>query len=146
MATVRPMGMCIYTYRCGLRRCSFDGDGQCESLYVVGRVARFPHFSFHYAATNFTLIIVLPVVGIADMMKIHSMLHVGKLIRKELRKQRRSQTWLADEICCTRPNIYKIMEREYIDTDMLWRISRALRHNFFSDISQSYDSEYRESK
>lgn len=37
--------MYLYTYRRGLLRCSFNRDGQCESLRSVGRViVRLPRF------------------------------------------------------------------------------------------------------
>ena len=31
--------------------------------------------------------------------------HIGSLISNELRRQRRPAAWLAQEICCDRPNV-----------------------------------------
>ena len=39
--------------------------------------------------------------------------------------------WLATQICCTRTNVYKIFEKESLDTVLLMRISKALRYDFF---------------
>lgn len=69
------------------------------------------------------------------------MIHIGCLIQQELDKQQRSQAWLAKAIHCTRPNIHKIISRHYIDTESLALISRALHHNFFTDLSRDFDNE-----
>lgn len=65
------------------------------------------------------------------------MIHIGKLIEKTLHEQGRSVTWFAIQLCCTRPNVYKIFRKENIDVHLLWRISCILNHNFFKDISDS---------
>lgn len=58
-------------------------------------------------------------------------IHIGILIEKELIRQERSPSWLATKLCCCRTNVYKIFGRKSIDSDMLFRISRILNHNFF---------------
>jgi hypothetical protein len=60
-------------------------------------------------------------------------IHIGSLIRSELRRQRRPAAWLAQEICCDRTNVYKILRKGSIDTELLCRISVALSHDFFAD-------------
>lgn len=60
------------------------------------------------------------------------MVHIGKLIEEELRRQERSVTWFADKLCCERSNVYSIFKRQSIDTVLLLRISLVLRRNFFS--------------
>lgn len=60
-------------------------------------------------------------------------LHIGSMIAHELRRQRRPAAWLAQEICCDRTNIYKILRKGSIDTELLCRISIALNHDFFAD-------------
>lgn len=62
------------------------------------------------------------------------MLHIGQLIKSELEKQERTPTWLAKKINCDRTNIYRIFDRESIDTALLSRISTALNRNFFEDL------------
>ncbi|MBR6177878.1 MAG: XRE family transcriptional regulator [Bacteroidales bacterium] len=66
--------------------------------------------------------------------------HLGRLIRQELIRQKRSVTWLADCINCDRTNCYCIFERQYIDIELLKRISRALNHNFFNELAAYMES------
>ena len=61
--------------------------------------------------------------------------HLGKLIRKELKRQKRTVSWLAESINCDRTNCYCIFNRQYIDIELLKRISKALQHNFFIDLA-----------
>lgn len=61
----------------------------------------------------------------------HVMIHIGKLIEKELRRQERSVSWFARKLYCDRSNVYDIFRRENIDADLLLRISMILNHNFF---------------
>ena len=58
-------------------------------------------------------------------------IHIGKLIRDELRRQGRGATWFAAQICCERTNVYTIFKRKSIDTELLLRISQVLDHDFF---------------
>ncbi len=59
------------------------------------------------------------------------MIHIGKLIEAELRRQERPVSWFARKLYCERTNVYDIFKRRSIDTDMLLRISLVLHHNFF---------------
>jgi len=59
------------------------------------------------------------------------MVHIGHLIEEELRRQRRTVSWLAMELYCDRTNVYKIFRKESIDTLLLYRISVVLSHDFF---------------
>ncbi len=45
-------------------------------------------------------------------------------------------SWLAQMLCCSRSNIYKIYAKENIDVKLLIRISKLLEHDFFIDISE----------
>ncbi|NBH89891.1 hypothetical protein [Parabacteroides distasonis] len=65
------------------------------------------------------------------------MIHIGQLIEHTLRDQGHTITWFATQLCCTRPNVYKIFDKESIDTYLLWRISCILRHDFFRDLSEA---------
>ena len=60
--------------------------------------------------------------------------HIGSLIGNELKRQRRPAAWLAQEICCDRTNVYKILRKGSIDTELLCRISVALEHDFFVEL------------
>ena len=68
-------------------------------------------------------------------------LHIGNLIREVLQQQGRSITWLGKQLGCSRQNIYKILRRNWIYTDMLLKISDLLDYDFFKCFS-----EYRESR
>ena len=67
-------------------------------------------------------------------------LHIGQCIKEELSRQGRTITWLAGEVHCTRENLYKVFQHPWISTDMLFKISRALDHDFFMDCSASLKS------
>lgn len=68
-------------------------------------------------------------------------IHFGKLLQKTLREQGRSTTWFAGQLCCTRPNVYKIFQKESIDSALMFRISQILQHDFFLDFSQAFKQE-----
>ena len=59
------------------------------------------------------------------------MIHIGKEIKDELRRQGRGVTWFAQQLHCDRTNVYNIFKRESIDTILLQRIGSVLKRNFF---------------
>lgn len=59
------------------------------------------------------------------------MTHIGRLIEQTLHEQGRTVTWFAKQLCCTRPNVYKLFQKETLDTHLLWRISLILHYDFF---------------
>ena len=61
-----------------------------------------------------------------------TMIHIGKLIEEELRRQERSVSWFAKKLYCDRSNVYSIFKRPSIDSELLLRISIILNNNFFS--------------
>ncbi len=69
------------------------------------------------------------------------MIHIGNIIHEEMIRQQRSVSWLARHIGCGRASVYRIYERNYISTDLLWNISIALNHDFFADLSKSFSSD-----
>ncbi len=64
--------------------------------------------------------------------------HIGKLIKTELSQQGRSITWLSLQVNCSRENLYKLFMRPWINTDLLFQISKALGHDFFKDCTEFY--------
>ena len=64
------------------------------------------------------------------------MIHIGKIIEEEMMRQERTPAWLARKINCARPNIYYIFRQESVNTDLLLRISQALKHDFFQYYSK----------
>lgn len=63
-------------------------------------------------------------------------IHIGKKIREKLDEQGRSIKWFSDKLGCCRDNIYKIFQRKYIDTGLLFKISQVLDYDFFEDYSK----------
>jgi hypothetical protein len=68
-------------------------------------------------------------------------LHIGNMIRAELKAQGRTVTWFAKAIHTTRTNVYKIMDKESIDLKLLIRISKLLHYDFLSECSKAYRDE-----
>ena len=66
--------------------------------------------------------------------------HLGTLIKHKLIEDGRKVEWLAKKIHCKRDNIYKIFDRASTDTDLLLRISLALKTNFFAYLSEFHQS------
>ena len=60
-----------------------------------------------------------------------SNIHIGHLIREQLRKDQRSASWLAREIHCTRNHVYKIFNKPSLDSNLILKISKAMHFNFF---------------
>lgn len=61
----------------------------------------------------------------------YKIVHIGQLIQKELYCQERSVTWFAEQLCCSRTNIYKIFLHFGINTMLLLKISVILHCDFF---------------
>lgn len=61
--------------------------------------------------------------------------HIGQVIKQELERQERTVVWLARKLSCDRSNIYRIFQKESIDTNLLVRISVILQYDFFAGFS-----------
>lgn len=68
-------------------------------------------------------------------------IHIGKIIRAQLKADKRSISWLAREIGCTRNNIYKIFNKPSLDSDLILSISKAMGFNFFKYYSVEIQAE-----
>ena len=60
------------------------------------------------------------------------LLNIGHAIQEEMARQGRNVTWLAAQIHMTDRAIYKIYEKESLNTDLVRLISNALCKNFFA--------------
>ena len=58
-------------------------------------------------------------------------IHIGHLIQVQLKADKRSVGWLSREIGCTRNNVYKIFNKASLDSDLIFRIAKAMNFNFF---------------
>ena len=72
--------------------------------------------------------------------------HLGKLIKAELTRQGRSITWLANQIDCTRENLYKLFKSPWINTNTLFKIGKALDFDFFKLCSDYFNTHRNEEK
>lgn len=62
---------------------------------------------------------------------------IGSLIKEELERQERSISWFARKLSCDRSNVYRLFQKESIDTNLLTRISILLGRDFFSELSDN---------
>lgn len=67
-------------------------------------------------------------------------IHIGNIIKDELRLQGRTITWLSTQVSSTRENLYKMFRRPWIYTDLLLEISKALNYDFFKLYSEQYET------
>ncbi len=63
------------------------------------------------------------------------MLHIGNRIKEVLTSKGESVNWLAERIPCERSNVYNLFRRQNIGVDLLFKISLALDHDFFLELS-----------
>ena len=62
---------------------------------------------------------------------------IGNLILQQLKDEGRTLVWLAKQVGCDNSNLTKMLRNSrYINVDLLFRISIALRKDFFIHYSQ----------
>jgi len=71
-------------------------------------------------------------------------IHLGNMVKRELKAQGRTVVWLARTINMERSSIYKMFERNTLDVGLLIRISLVMDHDFFQDISDKIRDNYDE--
>jgi hypothetical protein len=59
-------------------------------------------------------------------------IHIGKIIHDKLQDDGRSVLWLAKNMHCDRSVIYKIFQKQAIDTAVLCQISLIMNIDFFT--------------
>ena len=59
-------------------------------------------------------------------------IYIGQFIQETLRDKGVSVKWLAKKIHCHPSSIYKIFQKQYIDTQLLLDISIVLNTDFFA--------------
>ena len=65
-------------------------------------------------------------------------IHMGKLIKMHLKQKGIKMQWLCEQMHCHRNTMYGILERSWIDSYTLMRISIILNHDFFAELSAYY--------
>ncbi len=68
---------------------------------------------------------------------------IGQIIKGELLEQERSVAWFSRKIHLDRSNVYRLFQKNSIDTDLLRRISQVLRRDFFALYSQELAEDFR---
>ncbi|MBQ7870415.1 MAG: helix-turn-helix transcriptional regulator [Prevotella sp.] len=63
------------------------------------------------------------------------MVNIGQCIKDELERQERSVSWLARKLNCHRSVVYRIFNKNSIDTNLLKSISEILGYDFFKEYS-----------
>lgn len=69
------------------------------------------------------------------------MVNIGQRIKEELQRQERTVSWLARKLNCTRAAVYRIFDKNSIDTALLTNISQILHHNFFEELSEDVNTD-----
>ena len=67
-----------------------------------------------------------------------SEIHFGQMIYMELRKQRYSVAWFAKEMGSDRSNMYKLLERQHLNSEFILRAGKLLGRDFFGEASQIF--------
>ena len=63
-------------------------------------------------------------------------MHIGDLIRRKVAEKGISVVSFAEQLSCTRINVYKMFNRQSLDTELLLRVSKVLEFDFFSCYSE----------
>lgn len=67
-------------------------------------------------------------------------IHIGLIIKEELRKQNKTNQWFAERLCVNIRTVNKIFLKEIIDTEQLFQISLILK----TDLFQFYSKELKD--
>lgn len=64
---------------------------------------------------------------------------LGIIIKEELASQERTVSWFARKLHIDRSNVYRLFQKNSIDTALLYRISVVLGKDFFLMFSESFE-------
>ena len=67
---------------------------------------------------------------------------IGQLIKEELAAQERGVAWFSRKVHLDRSNVYRLFQKNSIDTDLLRRISIVLGRDFFAEYSRSLSEDH----
>ena len=70
-----------------------------------------------------------------------SEIHIGKIIKEELRRQKRTNQWLAEHLSINIRTVNKILLKQIIDTEQLFMISQVLKKDLFKLYSEKLELE-----
>ena len=70
-----------------------------------------------------------------------SEIHIGKIIKEELRRQKKTNQWLAEQLSINIRTVNKIFLKQIIDTEQLFMISHVLEKDLFKLYSEKLELE-----
>lgn len=70
-----------------------------------------------------------------------SEIHIGNIIKEELRRQKRTNQWLAEQLSINIRTVNKIFLKQIIDTEQLFMISQVLGKDLFKLYSEKLELE-----
>lgn len=139
---------CIFCVR--LLRCPFYSEGHTRaSVRGTGRQVWLSRFLFHtvdmlrYAPAVDAAIIkstytIKKLCEAGPQADITGMKSIGQLIKEELERQERPVSWFARKLYIDRSSVYRLFQKNSIDTALLRRICVVLNKDFFAILSEDY--------
>lgn len=70
--------------------------------------------------------------------------HVGGMVAEVMYQQHVSKQDFAARIATDPSNVYRILKKESIETNQLYRYSKELNHNFFKDLAEEFERRFPE--
>ncbi len=67
---------------------------------------------------------------------------VGEMVANEIKDQKFHKTEFAQKVGTDRRNLYRILDKTSFETDLLYRYSKELGHNFFRDLADEFDKKH----
>ena len=64
--------------------------------------------------------------------------HIGHRIKEYIDSHGIKLQWLSRQLHCHRNTLYNLFERNWIDSDLLMKLSLLLEHDFFAEFSEEY--------
>ena len=72
--------------------------------------------------------------------------HVGEMVAEVMYQQHISKAEFAERIGTDRTNVYRILKKDSMETNQLYRYSKALNHNFFRDLAEEFERAFSEAR
>lgn len=73
-----------------------------------------------------------------DEKEVIEQIHIGSIVKEQVANKGIRVAWLAEQLHCHRNNIYKIYEKQWIDTHVLLKLCFLLDYDFFVLLSRHY--------
>jgi len=61
-------------------------------------------------------------------------IHIGSIIKQKVKERFMTKKEFADKIICGRTNVYNIFKKQSINSDLIYRISKALNYDFYNEV------------